>query len=424
MQVKKNRKPSMQFNSDIMTGLAVALGCGLLIGIDRERHKGNGPARAYAGLRSFGFAALSGALAQLSGGAVVVAGALLVVVLSAIAYWRDQSDDPGITTELALFVCYLLGVNAIDHPAVAAGAAVVVASMLNLRSRLHHFARVSLKAHELRDALVLGAAALVVLPLLPDAGNAWLLGINPRRLLLLAIVIMTIQSAAHVALRIAGPRLGMALSGLASGFASSVATTAAMGARAKAHPELLGACISGALLSNVATFALLLVVTLAVAPALAAPLLPLIGAGAAGALAVSGASVAAQGKSAPAQAAAGHAFSLRQAFGFAAILSAATVLMAYANQWLGQQAAWGGAALAGLLDFHAAAASVLSLAGAGAIPLADTQFALLLALSANTLSKLVAAFLSGSRRYALLTGSGLAAILLAAWIPFMLGAGR
>ncbi|UUZ55090.1 hypothetical protein LP419_04185 [Massilia sp. H-1] len=62
--------------------------------------------------------------------------------------------------------------------------------------------------------------------------------------------------------------------------------------------------------------------------------------------------------------------------------------------------------------------------GAGAIPLADTQFALLLALSANTLSKLVAAFLSGSRRYALLTGRGLAAILLAAWIPFMLGAGR
>ncbi|UUZ49537.1 hypothetical protein LP420_04435 [Massilia sp. B-10] len=100
---------------------------------------------------------------------MVAAGALLVVVLSAIAYWRDQSDDPGITTELALFVCYLLGVNAIDHPAVAAGAAVVVASMLNLRSLAAPFSRVSLKAHELRDALVLGAAALVVLPLLPDA---------------------------------------------------------------------------------------------------------------------------------------------------------------------------------------------------------------------------------------------------------------
>ncbi|UUZ55092.1 DUF4010 domain-containing protein [Massilia sp. H-1] len=252
-----------------MTGLAVALGCGLLIGIDRERHKGNGPARALLSLRSFGFAALIGALAQLSGGAVVAAGALLVVVLSAIAYWRDQSDDPGITTELALFVCYLLGVNAIDHPAVAAGAAVVVASMLNLRSRLHHFARLAQGARTARRPGAGRGGAGGAAAAAGRLSNAWLLGINPRRLLLLAIVIMTIQSAAHVALRIAGPRLGMALSGLASGFASSVATTAAMGARAKAHPELLGACISGALLSNVATFALLLVVTLAVAPALA-----------------------------------------------------------------------------------------------------------------------------------------------------------
>ncbi|UUZ55091.1 DUF4010 domain-containing protein [Massilia sp. H-1] len=74
---------------------------------------------------------------------------------------------------------------------------------------------------------------------------------------------------------------------------------------------------------------------------------------------MSGASVAAQGKGARRpRPRLSHAFSLRQAFGFAAILSAATVLMAYANQWLGQQAAWGGAALAGLLDFHAAAASV------------------------------------------------------------------
>lgn len=414
----------MAIDTAIVTGLAVALGCGLLVGIDRERHKGSGPRRAYAGLRSFGLAALGGALAQISGGALVLAGALLVVALSAISHWRDQSDDPGITTELALFVCYLLGVNAIAHPAMAAGAAVVVASMLHLRGRMHHFARVSLKAEELHDALVLGAAALVVLPLLPDAGSAWLLGINPRRLLLLAIVIMAIESAAHIALRITGARLGMAVSGLASGFASSVATTAAMGARAKARPELLAACVSGALMSNVATFVLLLVVTLTVAPGFALQLAPMIAAGALAALVTAGAGLAAQGKAGPGAGATGHAFSLRQALGFAALLSGATVVVAYANAWLGQQGAWGGAVLVGLLDFHAAAASVLSLAGAGGLSGADTVLALLLALSANTLSKVVAAFASGTRRYGALTGIGLAVILLAAWMPFWLGAGR
>ncbi len=414
----------MAIDTAIVTGLAVALGCGLLVGIDRERHKGRGPGRAFAGLRSFGLASLGGALAQIGGDGLVLAGALLVVVLSAISHWRDQSDDPGITTELALFVCYALGVNAIGHPHIVAGAAVVVASMLNLRGSMHHFARVSLKAHELRDALVLGAAALIVLPLLPDAGSAWLLGVNPRRLLLLAILIMAIESAAHVALRLTGARLGMALSGLASGFASSVATTAAMGARAKAHPNLLGACVSGALMSNVATFVMLLIVTLTVAPGYALPLAPMIAAGALAALAATGAGLAFQRQGGKGTGAGGHAFSLRQAFGFAGLLSGATVLVAYANAWLGEQGAWAGAVLAGLLDFHAAAASVLSLAGADAMSRADTTLALLLALSANTLSKAVAAFASGPRRYGVLTGCGLAAILLAAWLPFWLGAGR
>lgn len=412
------------FDTATLTGLAVALGCGLLIGLDRERHKGSGPTRGYAGLRSFGLAGLGGALAAISGAAVVAVGALLIVLLSALAYWRDRSDDPGITTELALFACYLLGVNALAHPHLAAGAAVVVAAMLNLRSRMHHFARVSLKGYELRDALILGAAALVVLPLLPDAGHAWLLGIHPRRLLLLAIMIMAIESVAHVALRIAGARVGMALSGFASGFVSSVATTAAMGARAKNHPELLGACVSGALLSNVATFVLLLIVVLAVAPAQVAALAPMIGAGGASALLLAGASLATQGAGTAAMEKPGRALSLRRAFGFAAILSAATILMAYANAWAGEQGAWAGAVLAGLLDFHAAAASVLSLGATGAASPRAIALALLLALSANTLSKAVAAFAAGGRRYGMRIGAGLALILLAAWLPYWLGAGR
>jgi uncharacterized membrane protein YhiD involved in acid resistance len=36
-----------------LTGLGVALGCGLLIGIERERRKGSGPRRAIAGVRTF-----------------------------------------------------------------------------------------------------------------------------------------------------------------------------------------------------------------------------------------------------------------------------------------------------------------------------------------------------------------------------------
>ena len=47
-----------------LLGFGVALGSGLLIGIERERRKGSGPARALAGVRTFTLAALCGALAQ------------------------------------------------------------------------------------------------------------------------------------------------------------------------------------------------------------------------------------------------------------------------------------------------------------------------------------------------------------------------
>ena len=59
---------------------------------------------------------------------------VLVLVLSGVAYRRSQNvnqpRDPGLTTELALFITYLMGVLAVVQPALGAGAAVVVAVLL------------------------------------------------------------------------------------------------------------------------------------------------------------------------------------------------------------------------------------------------------------------------------------------------------
>jgi uncharacterized membrane protein YhiD involved in acid resistance len=45
----------------VVVRIAVALGIGLLIGLERERRKGEGPARAPAGLRTFAATSLAGA---------------------------------------------------------------------------------------------------------------------------------------------------------------------------------------------------------------------------------------------------------------------------------------------------------------------------------------------------------------------------
>jgi uncharacterized membrane protein (DUF4010 family) len=410
----------MVLTANDLTGIGVALGCGLLIGAERERSKGSGPGRAFVGVRSFALVALTGALAQCLSSTLVAESALLVMALSVVSHWRDRSDDPGVTTELSLFLVFLLGVNAIDNPAVSAGTTVVVAALLNLRGPLHHFIRVTLKSGELRDALILAGAALVVWPLLPDQANVWLMGANPRRMWGLVLLIMCLQAFAHIALRIVGPRMGLPLSGLASGFVSSTTTTVAMGQRCRHEPSLLGACAAAALLSNVATYLLLIVVVLTIAPSQLPYLAPELGCALLVTLAIAGYRLHATQRTAPHRSPVGRAFSIRQALLFAAILSAATALVAYAHTYLSPAAAKLGAMLAALVDVHAAASSIVSLAGSGTLPAPELRLTFLLALSTNTGSKLVAAALSGGWPYFKLVAPGLLLIVLAAWLPYWL----
>ena len=54
-----------QVDPSQVISLLLALGIGLLIGLERERRKGTGPDRRAAGIRSFALVAISGTLAQL-----------------------------------------------------------------------------------------------------------------------------------------------------------------------------------------------------------------------------------------------------------------------------------------------------------------------------------------------------------------------
>lgn len=403
----------------MLFGFAAALGGGLLIGIERERRKGVGAARALAGVRTFSLASLTGAAASvLAQPLLTFTGALLILTLAAMGRRRRRSLDPGVTTELALFVTYLLGVLAIDRPVAAAGGSIIVASILVSRRALHEFSVDVLTERELRDALLFAACALIVLPLLPAQSVSWLGGGSPRRIFALVVVFMGIQAAGYVALRVAGPRLGLSLSGLASGFVSSTGTIASLGSRARAEPKWRAACVSGALFSNIGTVVLLAIVVGAIhAPALtvAAPSL-----GAALLAAVAGAAI---GFRAPmnsgVKAPKGRPFNLLHAVSFAAGLTGVTAVMAIISSRFGHLAANIAVAFAALFDVHAAAASVVSLAAKGAISPQNALVPVLVALSANTLTKLSAAFLAGGSRYGLTVAAGLLLVIGAAWLPLL-----
>jgi uncharacterized membrane protein (DUF4010 family) len=167
--------PSLPLN------LAVALGIGLLIGAERERRKGEGPARAPAGIRTFSVVSLVGATSVMVGGALVLAVTVAgVATLTATAYVRSRDEDPGLTTEIALILTALLGGLSVQQPALAAGIAVALAVLLAARAPLHHFVRSVITEGEVRDALIFAGATSVVLPLLPNEALGPYNALNPR----------------------------------------------------------------------------------------------------------------------------------------------------------------------------------------------------------------------------------------------------
>ncbi len=417
-------------------GLAAALGAGLLIGLERERRKRSrrGAAqRQAAGIRSFALVALAGGLAQVLATALaqpllVLLGAALVAALAVVAYTRSlhlpdtaaAETDPGLTTELALFVTYLVGVLAVQTPALGAGAAVVVATLLAARERLHRFATQALSEAELHDALILAALALVLLPLAPAVPPAALqpwVPVAPRTLLLTVVLILALQAAGHVAGRVLGARAGLALAGLFSGFVSSTATIVAMGARVRAAPgtEAARAATAGALASTVATWLQVMLLVGALAPAALPALAPVSMAGAAMAAGTAlwawrrvhrgpAGALAAAAPTAPARPArgpvAGHGpLRLREALVVAALLAAVSVGVATAQHHLGTLGVLAGTALAALADAHAPVAALATLQSAGTLPVATLQQGVLLAVAANAATRSLAAFTAGGRGY-------------------------
>lgn len=410
----------MELGNGALTSLALALGIGLLIGVERERRKGQGPTRQFAGVRSFTLVALLGAGTELLGQVwlTALAGAL-VAALVVVAYWRDRSADPGVTTEIALFLTFVLGLLAVPYPAVAAGGGVVVAGLLAARGPLQQFATQTLSEQELRNALILAAAALVVLPLTPDAPLAWLAGVNPRQLWRLVVLILAVQAVGDVALRLFGARLGLALSGLVSGFVSSTATIATMGARAREHPELRTACMAAAWFSTVSTSLLLMLLALTLGGGVLATLAPLLGASLIAALLLGLGALRRSPLPTAQEGGRSRAFNLRQALGLALLFTGIAALAAWMQASLGAVATLLTATLAGLADAHAASAAAMALAVRGELDAALLQLAVLLAFSSNTLSKMVAAWVAGGVRYGAPVSAGLLAVVLAAWLPWL-----
>jgi uncharacterized membrane protein (DUF4010 family) len=390
----------MELQTDILSGFVTAIGIGVMIGTVREKlhtdHNTSSGIRTHALLAVICCAAMTlGLTAFLVAFAVI--GALVVVV-----YRYSMQKDAGMTGEVAMLATAMLSALASQDPPLASALGVLVAGLLLAKAPLRRFSREIISTSELQDALLLGAAILVVLPLLPKQPlDPWGV-LVPYALWRIVVLIMGVGMVGHVALRVVGTYWGMPLTGFFSGFVSSTAATVSFGHHVRKERALLDICIAATLLSTTASLFLFAMVLQVSAPdlfhamvwPLSAALLCLV---LSAVFWMHHSNVHGQ---ADMQLNA-HAFNLKHALIITVTISLVMLVSVFMRDWLGDNGAIAAAVFVGLAEIHAAAFSLAHLSLQPAISLPHLQWGLWGVLAASALSKTVFACVSGGWRFGL-----------------------
>jgi uncharacterized membrane protein (DUF4010 family) len=385
--------------------LAVALGIGLIVGLERgwktrEQHGG----LRLAGFRTFALAGLlGGVLAALSlpdRFVVLAAGTLVVGALVVGGYLISvrQQHDYGMTTELAMLATFGLGAIAVlGAPFEAAAAGIVMTLLLGFKAEFHH-AIARLDRKELLATLQLIAIAAVLVPVLPDRDMGPWQAVNPHVIGKFVALIVGLSYLGYFAVRMLGARLGLMLTALFGGLSSSTAVAVAYARRARAAQAPVTLLGAGIALAAATMLPRLVVVIGAVHRPLLGALWPtFVALTVVPLVAVAVTIRRTRRDSAPSPVTLTNPLQLSAALTFGVFLTALFVAAAALRLWLGDTGAYAVAAIAGLADVDAVTIALAQQAATGSLDPLIAERAIVIATLVNTAVKAtLAAVLGGA----------------------------
>jgi uncharacterized membrane protein (DUF4010 family) len=349
--------------------LLIALGIGLLVGLQKERTDS-----PLAGLRTFALASLLGAVAALlsqqTGPWIIVAGLLAITALMVTGnamLMRHGDIDPGQTTEVAAVLTFLVGALVVLGPrevAIVLGA--TMAMLLHLRDQLKGWVK-RLSDQDVRAVMQFVAISLIVLPVLPDRTYGPYDVLNPRQIWWMVVLIVGMNLAGYAAFRLMGRRAGTAAAGVLGGVISSTATTMSYARFTKTSPSHTSAAVAIVWIASGVVFVRILIEVGAVAPAF----LPTVAGPVSIMLIFFVAAAGAIWKSSTAPAESpldpGNPSELKPAILFGALYAAVLFAVAAAQDLLGYVGLFAAAALSGLTDIDAITLSTSRLVTTGMV---------------------------------------------------------
>jgi len=412
-----------------MMPFLTALIIGLLVGIERERSKSQEDKKAIFGIRTFPLIALLGVIAAHLGNETLILIIGIFVCILVLVNHLNLNKDPdtdmpkiGATTSVAVVLTFILGYLANFNSHAALILTVIVFGFLAIKKHLHAFAQSGITEKEMNAALTFLVSAFVILPLLPNEFiDPWQL-VHPTRIWLLFVIIAGIEFASYITLRQVGTKLGLLITGLFGGFASATATTLTLARRVKKQPESIWLIASGIILADVSSLLMQLVVLTVIAPEVAMSLALFLGVPAA-AGGVSAVLIALysgnKAQENTIEMNIENPISIKSTISFALMISAGLILIALAERWFGDVGVYLTSVLGGATSLRVVTFSVSELASSGEIMISVAALAIIIAMTANMIMKLIFIQRAGGVKLLMVCSLFFAVMLASSLVAFL-----
>jgi uncharacterized membrane protein (DUF4010 family) len=224
--------------------IVLSLAIGALIGIEREKR---GRGELPEGLRTFMLVCLFGVLSGLFSDVLkstlpFFAAFFTVGGLTIMGYMaKKRRGHMGLTTEMAFLCTFAIGILIFfeSYPYfISISLGVLLTFILIFKELLHRFAK-HLKIKEIRDAIIFAILTFIILPLLPNRTVDPFNALNPFVIWLSLVLVLSISFVGYIAIRIFGVKMGLFLTGLFGGLASSTAVAVSMAENVRKSSKIL-----------------------------------------------------------------------------------------------------------------------------------------------------------------------------------------
>ena len=407
--------------------LIVSAGVGLIIGLEREFNTHHEPAHI-GGIRTFVLVAILGNVAgwisKFTNPAVLLVVLSGFMVLVCLAYFmQTQQGKIGLTTQLALFLTFLMGVaNAEGMMQESLAILVLMTTVLSLKEQLHGFIK-RLTEEELFAFIKFIVLALLILPLLPNKPFGPEALLNPRDMGLIAVMVLSISFAGYLLLKFGSPQKGILLTAVLGGLFSSTLIAWVFSAKSRERKDLALAYGSGIVLASSIMFVRVLVwvsiFAFPLAKQLFFPLLTMLLVS----LVPTWQVLRAHKKETDAPALSpGNPLDIKNAIFFVLLYIGITLLMSASRQWLSETMTYISGAIAGIADIDAITISTAKWAATPSGQHHEASVIILLAVMSNSLFKWMVSVFNGTATLRMPIGLGFGLVLLvgAGWLIFWL----